>query len=351
MIAAGAPVAVGISGGKDSCAVAIAVAELLAARGHRGPKILIHADLGLVEWMDSGSTCVRLSTLLKARHGQDNWDLVVTRRQRGGMMERWEERWAESQRRYEELECVKIILPWSTPSMRFCTAELKRDPITAMLKRMFKGPVLSVSGIRAEESPRRAKMPPSKPGSKLRAGSVDWNAILRWRLEDVWRRCAGFKMHEAYAMGSTRVSCVWCIMGSENDFAVALSDRRYDPLYRRMTNLELASGFAFQGGKWLSDLAPDRIQGGANRILAAKELAARREEIESVIPEHLLYVKGWPVAVPTDAEAQLLAEARQRALLIYDWQSRYVDSASIQNRYRELMAENAAREAKKAKIR
>ena len=46
----GAAVAIGVSGGKDSRACAIAVNEHLDRITHRGPQILIHADLGRVEW-------------------------------------------------------------------------------------------------------------------------------------------------------------------------------------------------------------------------------------------------------------------------------------------------------------
>src|SRR5690348_11013992 len=98
-----APVAVGVSGGKDSCAVAIAVSEHLTAIGHTGPKILIHSDLGMVEWKDSLPTCERISKRI-------GWELVTVRRAAGGMMERWEQRWKNNVARYANLECVKLIL-------------------------------------------------------------------------------------------------------------------------------------------------------------------------------------------------------------------------------------------------
>ena len=44
-----APVAVGVSGGKDSHAVAWALSKFL--KGYEGPKVLIHSDLGDVEWL------------------------------------------------------------------------------------------------------------------------------------------------------------------------------------------------------------------------------------------------------------------------------------------------------------
>src|SRR5271167_998058 len=64
LLAAGAPVAIGVSGGKDSCAAAIATVEHLRAIGHRGEVVLVHADLGRVEWSDSLPTCERLANFL-----------------------------------------------------------------------------------------------------------------------------------------------------------------------------------------------------------------------------------------------------------------------------------------------
>src|SRR6266850_1034977 len=87
LLAADAPVAVGVSGGKDSCAAAIAVVEHLRAVGHKGSIVLVHADLGdadpalNVEWDDSLPTCERLAAFLGV-------PLVVTKRPAGGMMKR-----------------------------------------------------------------------------------------------------------------------------------------------------------------------------------------------------------------------------------------------------------------------
>lgn len=46
MLATESVVAISVSGGKDSEAVALAVARHLERVGHNGPKVLIHADLG-----------------------------------------------------------------------------------------------------------------------------------------------------------------------------------------------------------------------------------------------------------------------------------------------------------------
>lgn len=117
LLSANAVVAVGVSGGKDSVAVALAVARHLDRIGHTGPRLLIHSDLGRVEWKDSLPACERLAAHM-------GWELVTVRRAAGDMLARWQGRWAANVRRYAELECVKLILPWSTPSMRFCTSKL-----------------------------------------------------------------------------------------------------------------------------------------------------------------------------------------------------------------------------------
>ena len=55
-----AAVAVGVSGGKDSDACAIAVSRHLDQIGHKGPRLLVHSDLGRIEWQDSLPSCERL---------------------------------------------------------------------------------------------------------------------------------------------------------------------------------------------------------------------------------------------------------------------------------------------------
>ncbi len=204
-----APVAIGVSGGKDSHAVAWALAQEL--KGYGGPKLLIHADLGSTEWLDSGPTCKRIADRI-------GWEFTTCARPAGGLMERWESRWQSSIRRYTDMLTVAVVLPWSTPAMRFCTSETKVDPICATLKRRFgRVPIINVTGVRGEESGARALQPVSSPGgSKLPPGSLAWRPIHHWTLQDVWDAIAesGIRPHEAYGTyGSSRVSCRWCLAG------------------------------------------------------------------------------------------------------------------------------------------
>ena len=64
LLSANCVVAVGVSGGKDSDACAIATDRHLNNMGHTGPRVLVHADLGRVEWRDSLPSCERLAERL-----------------------------------------------------------------------------------------------------------------------------------------------------------------------------------------------------------------------------------------------------------------------------------------------
>lgn len=334
-------VAVGVSGGKDSVACALAVNDHLDAIGYTGPRLLIHSDLGMVEWTDSLPACERLA----ARIG---WELVVVKRAAGGLMERWESRWAANLARYINLECVKAILPFSTPGMRFCTSELKTEIICRALKQQFKGrEILNVVGVRRQESAARSKKPISAPNQRILLPGVlgvDWNAILDWKVEDVFARiaAAGLRPHEAYTeFGSTRVSCAFCIMGSLADLKAAARCPSNRDTYVRMVELEVASTFAFQGARWLADVAPELLP--ADLLAAvpeAKAHAARREALEAKIPAHMLYVKGWPTAVPTREEAELLAAIRLEVAALLGVEIRYTDADAILARYEELLGKN-----------
>lgn len=343
LLSANAPVAIGVSGGKDSCAVAIAYSKYLKSIKHAGKVILIHSDLGRVEWADSLPTCERL-----ARHL--NLELIVVRRAAGDMMDRWLTRWRNNVDRYVNLRCVKLILPWSTPSMRFCTSELKTAVICRELIRQFPGNrIISVSGIRREESSARAKAPVTKEQLKLRSvkhgtTGLDVHPIIDWTIGDVFavHEEADFRPHEAYTKhGSSRVSCRFCIMGSAGDLQKSAQVTEHATLYREMVELEINSTFAFQGGKWLGDVAPSVLSDTARATLqVAKQKAIQRTAIEEKIPKNLWYVKGWPTCVPTLEEAEILAMVRVQVGTILNLPVRFTTAESVIARYQELIEES-----------
>lgn len=360
LLAADAPCAIGVSGGKDSCAAAIAVVEYLRAVGHKGPVVLVHADLGdsdpalNVEWDDSLPTCERLAAFLGV-------ELIVVKRPAGGMMKRWQKRWENNVARYAKLLCVKVILPWSTPSMRFCTSELKSAPIASALVKRFPGrQIVSACGIRREEGNGKSQSPrtnavTSKPNKRLtnkRLGTsgVDWNPIAAWTEADVFALCAarGFQMHEGYGLGMKRISCRFCIMQDESDQRVSASVPQNQPVLHTVVRLEALSTFAFQGSRWLADIASELLDESEREAIQLAKVRARlRSAVEDRIPDHLLYTEGWPTVMPTMGEAILLAEVRREIGTILGFQVEYTEPQAILDRYAELMAQSARREAEK----
>ncbi|WP_407510733.1 phosphoadenosine phosphosulfate reductase family protein [Ralstonia sp. GP101] len=306
--------------------------------GHTGPRVLIHSDLGRVEWRDSLPSCERLAHAL-------GWELLVVTRQAGDMLARWEGRWQNNVKRYADLACVKLILPWSTPSMRFCTSELKVAIISSALrKRWPTQEIVNVSGIRRQESAARSKMPVSVRMPKLcRKGAegLSWHPIIEWKVQEVFGAIAdaGLQLHEAYTRyGMSRVSCAFCIMSSAADLEASVSCIDNQPVYLQMVELEAASTFGFQSGRWLADVAPHLLSTDLQaKVERAKLAAAEREALEARLPAHLLYTGGLPTAVPTFDEATLVGQIRRRVAELVGIEVRYLHAAEIRDRYAELL--------------
>lgn len=338
VLAADAPVFVGVSGGRDSQALAYRVCAHLDDIGHQGRCFLVHADLGRVEWRDSLPVCERLAQRLGV-------ELIVVRRNAGDMMDRWLSRWTANVARYANLECVKLILPWSTAAQRFCTAELKSQVIAREMRRRFpEGDVVSAVGIRREESAKRARMPAWKQDERTtrrRGAGHTWNPLLGWRRGDVndYVRIRGDELHEAYRLyGSTRVSCAFCVLGSEHDLRASSNCTDNQAIYREMVALEATSTFSFQSHRWLGDVAPDLLDAGLRaRLQEAKERAQLRMSAEVRLPEHLPFVKGWPTVLPTPGEAALIARVRRDVAQAVGLQVHHTDRDAVLVRYRELM--------------
>jgi 3'-phosphoadenosine 5'-phosphosulfate sulfotransferase (PAPS reductase)/FAD synthetase len=345
-LARGAPVAFGVSGGKDGSAAASATVRALDELGHTGPRLLIHSDLGRTEWRASLPTCEALAELL-------GLELVTVRRQAGDMLDRWLTRWANNVERYAALSCVKLILPWSTASMRFCTSELKTAVICRELVRRLPGQqILSVTGIRRQESPKRAKSPVSRPQKRLdstthQTSGLDWMPILDWQVSDVWaeHERSNLPVHPAYTVwGASRVSCAFCILSARDDLTKAAACPENAELYRAQVDLELASTFSFQDRQWLADVAPELLTEAQRTALpAAKARAARRVEAEAAIPPHLEYTEGWPTCMPTWSEAGLLADVRRVVADAVGLAVECMTAETVQARYEALMRAKAER--------
>jgi 3'-phosphoadenosine 5'-phosphosulfate sulfotransferase (PAPS reductase)/FAD synthetase len=346
LLAQQAPVAFGVSGGKDSSAMTLATGVYLDEIGHRGPRLLIHSDLGRVEWPASRPLCQRLADHV-------GLELLIVRRQAGDLLDRWRVRWQHDVERYRDLLCVRLILPWSTASMRFCTSELKTALICRALVERFPGCViLSASGIRRQESQQRRHAPivqaqPRLTNATRQTRGYDWHPLADWTREEVcaYHQAAQFPLHEAYTTyGSSRVSCAFCILGSQADLIASATCAAHQDIYRALVELEIASTFSFQDRQWLGEIAPHLLDEATRaRLHEAIRRAALREAAEARIPRRLWYSRGWPTVLPTRGEAALLAEVRRCVAEIMGLTVNYTEPNAILARYAELLAMSAQR--------
>ena len=358
---AGAWFSYSVSGGKDGNIAAVAADAWLDSIGHpRQKRLVVHSDLGLIEWPDSLKMCREVAERLRL-------PLIEVQPARD-MIGRWKNRWDNARRRYENGEIVTLIGPWSTPDNRFCTSELKQQAIGARLRKIvgadiavnkpagLETAIVSVTGVRGQESTNRAKQPVSQPDSELTRPSFNlrgmvWRPIHAWTLDEVWQAHDETKLrrHEAYTdFGSSRVSCSFCIMSTENDLRASTLNPQNLAAYQALVNLEAESGFSFQGARWLGDVSPKLLLPGTTQRLAQGK--AKREErtaLEATIPERMLYVKGWPTFVPSLEECGHLAEVRWRVCELHGMESPYLTAKTVQHRYRELFEENQRRKAGK----
>ena len=359
-VAAGAVFVFNLSGGKDSGALSWAANDYLDRLGHpRARRLAIHADLGRAEWKSTPAT-------VEATADRLGLELDVVRRSAGDMVARWEQRFANGIARYVSLSTYNLIGPWSSASLRFCTAELKAQVIGPHLAKRFRGQqIVQVLGIRREEGKtggRRKNAPVTsierryaKPGNKHGTSMLMWNPGVDWLEPEIFACHAqhDIPLHEAYtAYGSTRLSCAFCILASLRDLQAAASAAGNRDLYLMLVEIEARSTFSFQPDRWLGDVAPSLLSPGLAVDLArAKMLGAERVAIEAAMPPGLRYVEGWPVREPTLDEAAKIIDARAVILRHHGLAERFASPREVVNRFAALIVEREAREERRRRRR
>lgn len=150
-------------------------------------------------------------------------------RRRKWMAEKWPEKGVPQERIDRAIELMHptgipfldlCMLKGRFPSAkaRFCTEELKTYPM--MFQVLFpahqSGPVISWQGVRAQESPRRAKMPQYDWGD---GGIVNYRPIFKWTHDQVFdlHREMAVEHNPLYKAGMGRVGCFPCIMCQKNE--------------------------------------------------------------------------------------------------------------------------------------
>ena len=139
---------------------------------------------------------------------------------------------------------------WPSASNRQCTSDLKRGPIEREVRRYARAHghlrIVGCMGLRAQESPHRAKANPWQRNDRQSVAGrtwYEWLPIHELSLQDVLStvREAGQQLHPAYALGNERLSCVFCIMASASDLR---NGARHNPeLYAKYVELEQRTGY------------------------------------------------------------------------------------------------------------
>ena len=203
---------VNTSAGKDSQAMLDEIVRIAREQGVAARVTAVHCDLGRMEWQGTRE----LAEEQCAAYGVP---LRIVSRPQGNLLSQVEQRgkWPDSARRY-------------------CTSDHKRGQaakVIVALHREWKARggtgtfrLLSCMGLRAQESPARAKRVPFQRDDRLSTETrvVDaWLPIHDWSTDQVWERIrqSGVRHHRAYDLGMPRLSCCFCIFAPKAALVLA----------------------------------------------------------------------------------------------------------------------------------
>jgi 3'-phosphoadenosine 5'-phosphosulfate sulfotransferase (PAPS reductase)/FAD synthetase len=223
------------SAGKDSQAMLDVVVEESDRAGVPRTRLVVaHADLGRVEWPGTRDLAEE-----QARHY--GLVFVAVARPQGDLLDHIAQRGM-----------------FPSPSTRYCTSDHKRAQVmkvfTALADRSRAAGVrlcriLNCLGLRAEESPARARRLPfgfNETASNGRRWVDDWLPIHGWRVAQVWERirASGVRHHPAYDLGMPRLSCCFCIFAPRS--ALLLAGRHNPELLAEYVRVEKQIGHTFR---------------------------------------------------------------------------------------------------------
>lgn len=236
------------SAGKDSQSMLDFVVEQADAASVRDRIVVVHADLGRVEWQGTRELAER-----QARHYGVRFEVV--RREKRDLLEEVEARGA-----------------WPSSKQRYCTSYYKRETVAKLLTRLtaerYNGfppappycsqcRILECLGFRAEESPARKKKPVFQRNGRATNGRrlVDtWLPIHTWTLDEVWARikASGVEHHRAYDLGMPRLSCCFCIFAPKS--ALMIAGEHNPALLAEYAALEVRIGHKFRQDMAIGDV-------------------------------------------------------------------------------------------------
>jgi 3'-phosphoadenosine 5'-phosphosulfate sulfotransferase (PAPS reductase)/FAD synthetase len=248
-------IVVNTSGGKDSQTMMHVLHSQAVQLGIADRLVAVHADLGRAEWAGTGELVAEQAAAYGMR-------LEVVSRPQGDLVQQIEDRG---------------MFPSS--SARYCTSDQKRGQVSRVITALVAelgldrpARVLNCQGIRAQESPARAKKAAYANDKRQTNGRrvVDtWYPIFTWTEDEVWASIqeTGIRHHVAYDYGMPRLSCAFCVMAGRD--ALVLSAKLNPELAVEYAELEERIGHTIQNGTNMREIiaaaqcgaAPTKIEG------------------------------------------------------------------------------------------
>jgi 3'-phosphoadenosine 5'-phosphosulfate sulfotransferase (PAPS reductase)/FAD synthetase len=244
------------SAGKDSQAMLSHLVRLSDETGvSRSKFVVVHADLGRVEWPGTLQLARAQAEKLGLRfevveREEDLLDHVLTR---------------DKALRARPDDDGKAAA-WPSSTTRWCTSDHKTSQVVKLITRLVDEidpkrigrpvRILNCLGIRAAESYARAKKVPFGPdpaGNGKRR--IDrWLPIFHWSEDQVWKeiRRSGLPHHPAYDQGMKRLSCCFCVLASTDDLVTAA--RLMPELAATYADVERQIGKSFKNGQSMAEI-------------------------------------------------------------------------------------------------
>ena len=211
-----------------------------------------HADLGRVEWAGTKELAAKQA----AAYGIGRFEVV---QRDGDLLDQIIDRRISLDAKGKE-----DAPAWPSSQARFCTSDQKTSQVVKLITALVRESgvkgrqvrILNCLGIRAQESPARAKKVSFGPDSASNGKrAIDrWLPIFTWTEAEVWAtiHASGVEYHRAYDLGMSRLSCVFCVFASKKDLTIAAT---HNPeLAREYQEVEIQVRSTFRADLSMTDI-------------------------------------------------------------------------------------------------
>lgn len=242
------------SAGKDSQVMSDYVCRLARERGVGHRVVMVHADLGRMEW-EGTRELAELHALVYF-----NVPIYFVSREAGNLIDQIRKRGM-----------------WPDAKNRYCTSDQKRDQIAKLLTKLTdewhaanpganrRCRILNCMGIRSDESRARSLKKPfgvdERASNRTKREVTTWYPIFRWTEADVWAsiHASGIPYHFAYDLGMPQLSCAFCVFASKA--ALMIAGIHNPELLDELVELENEIGHRFQNATALETIK-QKIESG-----------------------------------------------------------------------------------------